>query len=142
MSTNTTVVPQSFYAVTLGVDDVASQRAFYEQWGWQAKPYSTAEYVAFDLQGTIVAFVEKGLLGSEAAPGEAIAEGGWKGLALAVNLPQREDVDAIWKAAVAAGARSVAEPEDRPWGGRSGYIADPEGIRWDIAWVSAELLNA
>ncbi|GID28039.1 hypothetical protein [Paractinoplanes brasiliensis] len=28
----------------------------------------------------------------------------------------------------------MAEPVDRPWGGRSGYIADPEGTRWEIVW--------
>jgi len=62
MSTNTTVVPQSFYAVTLGVDDVASQRAFYEQWGWQAKPYSTAEYVASTFKGPSLLSLKRGSL--------------------------------------------------------------------------------
>jgi hypothetical protein len=142
MSENSTAVAQSFYAVNLAVDDVHTLRAFYERWGWQAKPYSIDQYAAFDLEGTIVAFVEKGLLGAEAAPGEPIAKGGWNGVSLAINVPARESVDATWKAAVEAGARAVGEPEDRPWGGRSGYVADPEGTRWEISWVPAELLNA
>ena len=29
----------------------------------------------------------------------------------------------------------LAEPVDRDWGGRSAYIADPEGNRWEIAWA-------
>ncbi|WP_435108944.1 VOC family protein [Nocardiopsis synnemataformans] len=31
----------------------------------------------------------------------------------------------------------MAEPVERPWGGRSTYVADPEGNRWEIAWASA-----
>jgi uncharacterized glyoxalase superfamily protein PhnB len=27
------------------------------------------------------------------------------------------------------------EPVDRDWGGRSGYFADPEGNRWEVAWA-------
>jgi len=36
---------------------------------------------------------------------------------------------------VAAGARVVGAPVDREWGGYSGYVADPEGNRWEIAWL-------
>lgn len=36
---------------------------------------------------------------------------------------------------LAAGAVAVAEPTDREWGGYSGYIADPEGNRWELAWA-------
>jgi hypothetical protein len=142
MSDTSTAVAQSFYAVTLGVNDVPGQRAFYERWGWHAKPYSSDEYVAFELEGTIVAFVEKGLLGAEAAPGEQVAEGGWNGVSLAINVPAREQVDTTFKSAVAAGARPIGEPEDRSWGGRSAYVAGPEGTRWEISWVPAELMNA
>jgi uncharacterized protein len=52
-----------------------------------------------------------------------------------VNVGTADAVDAAFAGAVAAGARAVAEPQDRSWGGRSGYIADPEGNRWEIAWA-------
>jgi len=29
----------------------------------------------------------------------------------------------------------------RFWGGRSGYIADPEGNRWEIAWAPGLALD-
>lgn len=141
MSETRTRVPQSLYAVSVEANDVKQQRAFYEAWGWHAKPYSTDEYVAFDLAGSVVAFVAKGMLGA-VKPLQPPLATGLPGAALAVNLPNRDDVDAAWKTAVAAGARPVGEPEDRPWGGRSGYVADPEGNRWEIAWVPAELLGA
>ena len=38
-----------------------------------------------------------------------------------------EDVDAAFRAALDAGARSFRPPEDCPWGERTGYILDPDG---------------
>jgi catechol 2,3-dioxygenase-like lactoylglutathione lyase family enzyme len=134
--TRTAVVPESIVAVTLGSHDIASQRRFYEAWGWSAVPYSTDEYVAFSLSGTMLAFFVAEKLGEEAAPGQAVLPpGAWNGVTLAVSVPEKNGVDVTWRAAVAAGATAVAEPVDRPWGGRSGYVADPEGNRWEIAWI-------
>ena len=59
----------------------------------------------------------------------------FKGFALAINVEAREEVDAAVEAASAAGARLLAAPTDRDWGGRSAYFADPEGNAWEIAWV-------
>lgn len=56
-------------------------------------------------------------------------------MTLACNVDSRAEVDTAFAAAVAAGATVVAEPTDRPWGGRSAYIADPEGNRWEVAWA-------
>jgi uncharacterized glyoxalase superfamily protein PhnB len=44
-----------------------------------------------------------------------------------------QDVDATYQRAVAAGATSLGEPADRPYGERSGYVADRFGNRWFIA---------
>jgi hypothetical protein len=41
----------------------------------------------------------------------------------------------IAELAMEAGATPIAEPRAREWGGRSGYVADPEGTRWEIAWA-------
>lgn len=57
------------------------------------------------------------------------------GFTLAVNVPDRQAVDRAFDEAVAAGAVAVATPRDREWGGCSGYVADPEGNRWEIAWA-------
>ena len=56
-------------------------------------------------------------------------------MTLAINLSDVESVDEAHRAAVEAGADPVADPVDREWGGYSGYIADPEGNRWEIAWA-------
>jgi PhnB protein len=44
-----------------------------------------------------------------------------------------DDVDATFARAIAAGATSLGEPADRPYGERSGFISDPYGNRWFIA---------
>ena len=74
-------------------------------------------------------------LAAEAAPGEPLTKHGWGGHTLALNVEAREEVDEVVRAMVAAGARKVGQVDDRPWGGRSGYVADPEGNRWEVAWA-------
>jgi uncharacterized glyoxalase superfamily protein PhnB len=44
-----------------------------------------------------------------------------------------EDVDAVYRQALAAGARSIREPEDAFYGDRSGGVADAFGNQWWIA---------
>jgi len=43
------------------------------------------------------------------------------------------DVDAMFGSAVAAGATTVREPEDMPYGDRSGGVADLWGTQWWMA---------
>jgi predicted lactoylglutathione lyase len=134
--TTTAIVPKDIFAVSIGAHDIAAQRRFYEAWGWEAVPYSNDDYVAFPLSGTQVAFFDAKLLAEEAAPGmPAVAKGVFNGVTLAVSVANKQDVDSTWRAAIDAGATAVAEPVDRPWGGRSGYVADPEGNRWEIVWI-------
>ena len=44
-----------------------------------------------------------------------------------------KDVDGTFTRALAAGATSLGEPADRPYGERSGFVADPFGNHWYIA---------
>ena len=44
-----------------------------------------------------------------------------------------EDCDALYKRAMAAGATSISEPKDQPYGDRSGGVTDPFGNKWYIA---------
>jgi PhnB protein len=43
------------------------------------------------------------------------------------------DCDAVYRRALAAGAKSVSEPTDHPYGDRSGGVIDPFGNTWYIA---------
>ena len=50
-----------------------------------------------------------------------------------------EDCDALFKKAVAAGAKVQMPMEDQFWGDRAGAIIDPEGFTWWIATRKEEL---
>ncbi len=44
-----------------------------------------------------------------------------------------EDCDAVYRRALSAGATSISEPQDHPYGDRSGGVTDPFGNKWYIA---------
>jgi uncharacterized protein len=122
--------------VTLGALDLPSLREFYRAWGWRELPEGDDDWAAFDAGGTLLALYPLTLLGGEAAPGAALPDPGrWNGITLAVNVKAPELVDDGYHNALGAGATGIAEPRAREWGGRSGYVADPEGNRWEIAWA-------
>ena len=43
-----------------------------------------------------------------------------------------EDADAVFKAAIDAGATSVMDPMDAPWGDRYSMVRDRWGHEWEI----------
>lgn len=55
-------------------------------------------------------------------------------ITLAHNLASREAVDAVLALARRSGADPVTEAVERDWGGYTGYFADPDGYRWEIAY--------
>lgn len=58
-------------------------------------------------------------------------------LTIAHNVGSDEAVDDVLRTAGAAGGQ-VWPAEHRDWGGYSGYFADPDGYRWEIAHTGAE----
>lgn len=44
-----------------------------------------------------------------------------------------DDVDAVYTRALAAGAKSLSEPQDQFWGDRFAQIEDLDGYRWALA---------
>jgi PhnB protein len=48
-----------------------------------------------------------------------------------------DDIDATYKRALAAGAVSVEEPRETPYGDRRGMVNDPSGNVWQIATYKA-----
>jgi predicted lactoylglutathione lyase len=50
------------------------------------------------------------------------------------NVRTREGVDEVMAQAAAAGATITTPPEDRVWGGYSGYFQDLDGHLWEVIW--------
>lgn len=61
------------------------------------------------------------------------AGGPWKPLRAALYL-WVDEVDATYAKALAAGATSESEPEDKPYGHRNAGVIDRNGITW---WIAA-----
>jgi hypothetical protein len=49
-------------------------------------------------------------------------------------VPDPETVTSVLDDAVAAGATLVTPATTREWGGVTGYFADPDGYRWEVAY--------
>ena len=129
-------VPQRVTVVTLGARSVPALRAFYGAMGWVENDGSDDTYTSFTVGSLRVALYPIELLGKEAAPrDDVVASDAWNGVTLGINVRTRDEVDHVFAAALAAGAEAIENPVERSWGCYSGYIADPEGHRWELAWA-------
>ena len=117
--------------VTLAVRDVAASRAFYvDGLGWAAS-YDDDEVVMVRAgEHLVLSLWDRAAFEAEAGPvGDGPAP-----LTLAHNVATREEVEAVMAEMERAGATRLSGPEDRVWGGFTGYVADPDGYRWEVAW--------
>lgn len=58
-------------------------------------------------------------------------------IALAYDVRTMAEVDPMIQRAVSAGAMLLRPARKAPWGGYSGYFADPDGFAWEVAWNPA-----
>ena len=121
---------QRISLITLGVDDLATTRAFYEALGWTTNAAPDDEVAFFQAGGMVVALWDRAKLaedsGVENAPG-------WGGVTLAYNVRSAEEVDAVIAEARAAGAQISRAGGETFWGGYSGVFVDPAGHPWEVA---------
>ncbi|MFF9525498.1 LuxR C-terminal-related transcriptional regulator [Streptomyces achromogenes] len=127
-------VPSNLCAVTVRTRDVPGLRRFYRGLGWPEVPSGDDGRAEFLLGGVLLVLRSVNELAAEVAS-DAQRASGWTGITLTCPVDSSEQVDAVFAAAMAAGATAVEAPADRPAGSRSACIADPEGNRWEIAWT-------
>ncbi len=118
--------------LTLGVADLERSTAFYRDGLGLPQREGPPGIAFFPLRGVILGLYARDKLAEDAQQSEAGS--GFPGFTLAHNVDSREEVDALLKTAVDAGARLVKPGQDVFWGGYSGYFADPDGFLWEIAW--------
>jgi catechol 2,3-dioxygenase-like lactoylglutathione lyase family enzyme len=120
--------------ITLAIADLEAARRFYvDGLGWSAELDVPGEVLMIRVGERLVLslWAESGFEG-EVGP---IRRGaGLAPVTLAHNVPPRAAVDAVLETARAAGASMVGVGEERDWGGYTGYFADPDGYRWEVAW--------
>ncbi|OAM24591.1 VOC family protein [Eikenella corrodens] len=120
--------------ITLGVADLAESRRFYrEVFGWQETADSN-ENIAFFQAGNalLLALFGKTALAHDAQIPEQSS--GFPRFTLAHNVGSEAEVDALFAGFAAKNANIIKAPQKVFWGGYSGYLADPDGFLWEIAF--------
>jgi catechol 2,3-dioxygenase-like lactoylglutathione lyase family enzyme len=118
--------------ITLGVSDLKRSREFYERLGWGRSMKKADSIVFFQAGGMALALFPRDELAKDAnvSPhGE-----GFRGISLAYNTRNREEVESVLGQAEAAGAKVLKPAEEAFWGGYSGYFSDPDEFLWEVAW--------
>ncbi len=124
---------QRLTIVGLGVDDLNVSNDFYEnKFGWKKMASSTDDISFFQLNGLLLSLYPREKLAEDA--GVSHVGSGFKGFSLAFNTRTKEEVDDLIATLASKGVSIVKRPEDVFWGGYSGYISDPDGNLWEIAF--------
>ena len=121
---------QQMSVVTLGVADLSRSKRFYvEGFGWRPA-FENEEIVFFQMNGFVLGTWAKEKLAEDSrrAPDPSA------GFALAHNVGNREAVDAAITRLAAHGGSILRPADEPPHGGYRGYVADPDGHAWEIAW--------
>jgi uncharacterized protein len=121
---------QRLSLITLGTDDLARLRAFYEALGWRTNAAPDDDVVFFQAGGMIVALWSRTELAEDSGVEDS---GGYGGITLAHNVRSPAEVDAVIESARAAGATITREPGEAFWGGYTAVFADPAGHPWEVA---------
>ncbi|MDU4301474.1 MULTISPECIES: VOC family protein [Eikenella] len=120
--------------ITLGVADLAESRRFYRDvFGWQETAGSN-ENIAFFQAGNalLLALFGKAALARDAQIPEQSS--GFPRFTLAHNVGSEAEVDALFAGFAAKNANIIKAPQKVLWGGYSGYLTDPDGFLWEIAF--------
>jgi predicted enzyme related to lactoylglutathione lyase len=108
---------------------------FYRDLGWEQRGDPASGITWFKTSGSWVGLFGHDELaedvGVPATPQDELPV--FRGITLAVNLGSREEVDAAAAHVERVGGRVVKRPRATPWGGYSGYVADPDGHLWELA---------
>lgn len=120
--------------VTLAVRDLDASRAFYlDGLGWRAEVDVPGEVLMVRV-GEHVVLSLWAQTHFEAEVGQIARGPGVPPVTLAHNVAARDEVDRVLETARTAGASAVLGAQERDWGGYTGYFADPDGFRWEVAW--------
>lgn len=116
--------------VTLGVQDLARSRAFYDALGWVGESPDD-DVVFFQAGGIVLALWSRAKLAADSGVTDT---GGWGGITLALNVGSSAEVDKVIAQAGAAGATIPRAGAPTFWGGYSGVFVDPDGHPWEVAY--------
>jgi len=127
-------IPQGFHTATpyLTLNDAAGAIEFYK------KAFGANEIMRMDAPGGKIGHAEirigdSPIMLSDEMPGSNARSPQSLGGTTGGIFLYVEDVNSVHRQAVAAGAKSVMEPQDMFWGDRFGTVTDPYGHVWSLA---------
>ena len=118
----------------LPVRDLERAKSFYTALGWTLNPQFTDENAAAVVVSDeiVVMLLSPGFT---TQTGMSVPDGA-PSASLAVSTDSRDEVDAIFERAIAAGATPRGETEDMGFMYSRG-VTDPDGHYWDFLWMDA-----
>lgn len=126
---------QQISVITLGIDDLARSKHFYtEGFGWRPA-FENDEIAFYQMNGFVFATWCKAALADDMR--RQPAGDGQARFALAHNVATRAEVEPLIASLVAAGGNLLRAADEPVHGGFRGYVADPDGHAWEIAWNPA-----
>lgn len=129
---------QQISVITLGVADIARSRRFYgEGFGWEPV-FDNEEVVFYQMNGLML-----GTWLTDKLAADMCREGAGPGrYSLAHNVASADDVAPLIARLADAGGTILREADAPPHGGFRGYVADPDGHGWEIAFNPAWTIDA
>ena len=128
-----TLMEQRMTFITLGVEDLGQSTDFYEnKFGWKRSDMSSESIIFYELNGIHLALYDRAELAKDATVDPS--GGGFKSFTMAYNTRSEKEVDDLIESLRKQGVQIIKEPQKVFWGGYSSYIADPDGILWEIAF--------
>jgi uncharacterized protein len=125
--------------LTLGVSDLERSLAFYHDGlglpteGIIGTEFEGGAVAFFQMSGGLIlaAWPQKSLSNEAKTP---LPEQTAQRFTIGHTVRTREEVDVVIEQARRAGATVQEPPQDRVWGGYSGYFQDPDGHLWEVVW--------
>lgn len=118
--------------ITLGVQNMAASRDFYEKIGWVATKSSNEFVTFFQMNGSALGLYGQEMLSKDIGLKSSPRPGG---MTLAMNMANVREVDEAMHLVESIGAKILSSPSKKDWGGYVGYFADLDGHIWEITYA-------
>jgi catechol 2,3-dioxygenase-like lactoylglutathione lyase family enzyme len=122
---------QQMSVITLGITDLVRSRRFYEE-GFSWRPvFQNEEIIFYQMNGFVLGTWLRSRLETDMQRRGLPPAGAF---ALAHNVATKDDVAPAIERLARFGGQVLRPADAPPHGGLRGYVADPDGHAWEIAW--------